>query len=46
VSAGTLDAIALLARSVLRDTLARFMQNAAKPDFLVPDYWESKVLGL
>jgi len=42
----TLHEIAPLARSVLRQTLARFMPNSAKPDFLADGYWVTKALGL
>jgi hypothetical protein len=41
-----LHQIAPLARSVLRETLARFMPNSAKPHFLSNGYWVTKVLGL
>lgn len=37
---------AAVARSVLRETLARFMPNSAKPDFSVERYWTSRVLSL
>lgn len=42
----TLNEIAPLARSVLRLTLSKFMDNPAKPDFLADGYWVSKALGL
>ncbi len=42
----TLHEIAPLARSVLRQTLARFMPNSAKPDFLAEGHWVTKALGL
>jgi hypothetical protein len=42
----TLHAIAPLARSVLRETLARFMPNSAEPDFLQSGYWIGRALGL
>lgn len=42
----TMHEIALLARSVLRETIAKFLPNAARPNFLVENYWLTKVLGL
>lgn len=42
----TMHEIATLARSVLRETIAKFLQNAAKPDFLAESYWLTKVLDL
>lgn len=42
----TLYEIAALARSVLRETLTKFMPNSAKPDFLANGYWVTRALGL
>jgi hypothetical protein len=42
----TLHEIAPLARSILRETLAKFMPNSAKPDFLTGGYWIERTLGL
>jgi hypothetical protein len=42
----TLHEIAPLARSVLRETLAKFMPNSSKPDFLAERYWMTRALGL
>jgi hypothetical protein len=42
----TLYEIAPLAQSVLRETLAKFMPNSTKPDFLTDGYWTTRALGL
>ena len=42
----TLHEIAPLARSVLRETVAKFMPNSPKPDFLAERYWMTQALGL
>jgi hypothetical protein len=38
--------IAAMARSILRETLAKFMSDSAKPAFLADRYWVKKTLGL
>jgi hypothetical protein len=42
----SLGEAATLARSVLRNTIERFMPNSKKPDFMQDDFWPSKELGL
>jgi hypothetical protein len=42
----TLYEAAIRARTVLRETLSRFMPNSVKPEFLTEGYWITKALGL
>ena len=42
----SLHEIASLARSMLRETLAKFMPKSSEPDFLAERYWMARALGL